>query len=137
MLTQGELIVRYEGVQSFLTEGCLFLCLCSIAEQVMGQKIDILDTIRYCKRMGYIDSKNEMTEEGQCMYLRDLTGKVWEREEFKNLPAVVPDNMYTVEKWVNPNTGYTHFKRRFVDTLKNSVTVRDGYMIGYYGYIHG
>ena len=78
-----------------------------------------------------------MTVEGQCMFLRDLTGDVWERQEMKSLPAVVPDNMYTVEKWVNPRTGFTHFRRRFMDTVKNSVTVKEGSLICYYGYIHG
>ena len=47
-----------------------------------------------------------------------------------------PDEMYTVEKWVNLSTGRIHFRRRFVDTLTNSITVAQGKLERYYGYIY-
>lgn len=134
-MTQSAIVRRYEGVQTFLTEGCLFLSLCSIAEQVINGHIDILSTIQYAKAEGWIDSNNDMTKASQCALLGFLTGKQWRREEFTELPNPVPDEMYTVEKWVNLNTGFTHFRRRFVDTLTNSVTVAQGKLERYYGYI--
>ena len=107
-----------------------------VIEQITDTKVDILDAIKYCKKMGYIDSNGDMSIGGQCQYLRDLTGKNWTRDVKKELPAVVPDEMYTVEKWENARTGYPHFKRRFMDTLVNSVTVKEGIRVAYYCYSH-
>lgn len=126
---------RYEGAQSFLEVGCLFLSLCSIAEQVTQNDVDILGVLQYARKQGYIDENDDLTVEGQCKLLRDLTGAQWRREVLKDLPILVPDEMYTVEKWVNPRTGKTHFKRRPYDTLKNSLTVKEGARVAYYAYI--
>lgn len=135
-MTQEAVIRRYAGVQTFLTEGCLFLSLCSIAEQVANMHIDILSALQYAKSEGWIDQNNDMTEDSQCALLGFLTGKKWHREEFTTLPNPVPDEMYTVEKWLNPNNGFTHFRRRFVDTITKSVTVARGKLSGYYGYVY-
>jgi hypothetical protein len=135
-MTQSAIVRRYEGVQTFLTEGCLFLSLCSIAEQVVNGHIDILSTIQYAKAEGWIDSNNDMTEASQCALLGFLTGKQWHREFMKVLPTIVPVEMFTVEKWMNSRTGKTHFRRRFVDTLERSVTVTEGTCVGYYGYCY-
>lgn len=133
-MTQNAVEQRYKGVQTFLTEGCLFLSLCSIAEQVANMHIDILSAIQYAKTEGWIDANNDMTKTSQCALLEFLTGKKWHREEFTTLPNPVPDEMYTVEKWRNPKNGFTHFRRRFVDTLTDSVTVKMGKLVSYYGY---
>lgn len=133
-MTQEAVVRRYAGVQTFLTEGCLFLSLCSIAEQVANMHVDILSAIQYAKAEGWIDKNNDMTEDSQCALLEFLTGKRWHREEFTTLPNPVPDEMYTVEKW--RNDAFTHFRRRFVDTLTKSVTVARGKLSGYYGYIY-
>lgn len=135
-MTQSAIVRRYQGVQTFLTEGCLFLSLCSIAEQVANIHVDILSAIQHAKIEGWIDSNNDMTKASQCALLGFLTGKQWRREELKALPNPVPDEMYVVEKWVNPDNGFTHFRRRFVDTLVSSVTVTRGELSGYYGYIY-
>lgn len=134
VLNRDEMIKRYRGVQSFLTEGCLFFCLLSIAEEFLQKKLDLLDILAYAKKMGYIDAKNEMSEDSQVKLLRDLTGKQWKRTVLKELPLNVPDEMFTVEKWLNPRTGYTHFRRRYVDTLLDSVTVKEGALVAYYAY---
>ena len=133
-MTQEAVVRRYAGVQTFLTEGCLFLSLCSIVEQVANMHVDILSAIQYAKAEGWIDKNNDMTEDSQCALLGFLTGKRWHREEFTTLPNPVPDEMYTVEKWCND--AFTHFRRRFVDTLTKSVTVARGKLSGYYGYIY-
>ena len=133
-MTQEAVVRRYAGVQTFLTEGCLFLSLCSIAEQVANMHVDILSTIQYAKAEGWIDKNNDMTEAGQCALLGFLTGKQWHREEFTTLPNPVPDKMYTVEKWCKDKV--THFRRRFVDTLTISFTVARGKLSGYYGYVY-
>lgn len=133
-MTQTAIVRRYEGVQTFLTEGCLFLSLCSIAEQVANMHVDILSTIQYAKAEGWIDKNNDMTEASQCTLLGFLTGKQWHREELTVLPNPVPDEMYTVEKWCKDKV--THFRRRFVDTLTRSMTVAQGKLSGYYGYVY-
>ena len=133
-MTQNAVVRRYAGVQTFLTEGCLFLSLCSIAEQVANMHVDILSTIQQAKAEGWIDKNNDMTKDSQCALLGFLTGKKWHREEFTTLPNPVPYEMYTVEKWRRGKT--THFRRRFVDTLTNSVTVSKGELESYYGYIY-
>lgn len=135
-MTQSAIVRRYAGVQTFLAEGCLFLSLCSIAEQVVNGHIDILSTIQYAKADGWIDSNNDMTKASQCALLSCLTGKQWRREELKALPNPVPDEMYVVEKWVNPDNGFVHFRRRFVDTLAKSITVAQGKLEQYYVYIY-
>lgn len=135
-MTREDLIRRYNECQSYLTEGCLFLSLCSIIEEVTDKPLDILDTLAYAKSMNYIDSTHEMSVKGQLGLLQDLTGKHWLRQELKVLPIVVPAQMYTVEKWYNKNTGFTHFRRRYMDTLTKSVTVVEGKQEGYYAYIH-
>lgn len=135
-MNRQKLIARYKGVQTFLTEGCLFLSLLSIAEESRSKPFDCLDIIEYSRKMGYIDEKNEMSEDGQVSLLRDLTGKRWKRRIMKELPRSVPDEMFIVEKWLNPRTGFTHFRRRFVDTLTNSITVKEGALVAYYGYIY-
>lgn len=133
-MTQEAVIRRYAGVQTFLTEGCLFLSLCSIAEQAANMHIDILSALQYAKSEGWIDQNNDMTKDSQCALLGFLTGKKWHREEFTTLPNPVPSEMYTVEKWCRAST--THFRRRFVDTLTKSVTVARGRLSGYYGYVY-
>jgi len=135
-MTQNAIERRYKGVQTFLTEGCLFLSLCSIAEQVANMHIDILSAIQYAKAEGWIDANNDMTKASQCALLGFLTGKKWHREELTALPNPVPDEMYTVEKWLNPKNGFTHFRRRFVDTVADSVTVKMGKLVSYYGYVY-
>ena len=133
-LTQAAVVRRYEGVQTFLTEGCLFLSLCSIAEQVVNEHIDILSAIQFAKAEGWIDKNNDMTKDSQCALLGFLTGKKWHRDEMIYLPNPVPEEMYTVEKWRRDNA--THFRRRFVDTVTNSVTVAKGKFECYYGYTY-
>lgn len=133
-MTREAVVRRYAGVQTFLTEGCLFLSLCSIAEQVANMHIDILSALQYAKSEGWIDQNNDMTKDSQCALLGFLTGKKWHREEFTTLPNPVPSEMYTVEKWCRDST--THFRRRFVDTLTKSVTVARGRLSGYYGYVY-
>ena len=133
-MTQVAVVRRYAGVQTFLTEGCLCLSLCSIAEQVANMHVDILSTIQYAKAEGWIDKNNNMTKASQCALLGFLTGKQWHREEFTELPNPVPDEMYTVEKWCRDKV--THFRRRFVDTLTHSMTVAMGKLSGYYGYVY-
>lgn len=127
---------RFSGIQDMLkkvgTDGCLFLCLCSIIEEVMDAPCDFLGIVRLSMEKGYLTE--DFTVENSLAILYEYTGRVWKRTSVEKLPVDIKDNQYTVEIWYNENTKFTHFRRRCADTLRNSITVRDGTLIGYYIY---
>lgn len=115
-------------MQTFLTEGCYFLALMSIAEEVSGAPIDLLAAIALCRAEGWVTDDAYVTN--PTAILHALTGKRWTHKESTSLPDTVPDNMYTIQKWEHGAT--THFRRRYVDTLRNSLTVKVGTIHSYY-----
>jgi hypothetical protein len=127
---------RYSGVQTRLKNisdyGCLFLALCTIIEEVTGKEADIIGMIQLSRQKGWLSA--DYTVEDSIAILNEYTGKSFKREIFDFLPDTIRDNEFTIEKWYNPRTGYTHFKRRFVDTLLSSVTVKEGRIKEYYIY---
>jgi hypothetical protein len=127
---------RYAGVQTRLKNisdyGCLFLALCTIIEEVTGKEADIIGIIQLSRQKGWLSA--DYTVEDSIAILNEYTGKSFKREIFEFLPDTIKDNEFTIEKWYNPRTGYTHFKRRFVDTLLSSVTVKEGRIKEYYIY---
>lgn len=127
---------RYSGVQTRLKNisdyGCLFLALCTIIEEVTGKEADIIGIIQLSRQKGWLSA--DYTVEDSIAILNEYTGKSFKREIFETLPDTIRDNEFTIEKWFNPRTGYTHFKRRFVDTLLSSVTVKEGRIKEYYIY---
>lgn len=127
---------RYTGIQSvFINAGesaCLFFCLLSIAEEIKKEELDFIYCYNIAISRGYIDK--EFYIKNHEALLQDLTGKKIKKITTKQLPKVIPDNMYSVEKWYNPRTKYTHFKRRGFDTLDKSITVKEGVISEYYLY---
>lgn len=128
---------RYEGLQSLLKacggEGCLFLTVLSIAEDATETPIDLIDAIHLCLKKKWIAPDFECLN--SLAILNHFTpGKVWCRQEVPRLLVPVRDNEYTVVNYYNPGTEITHRRRRSYDTLKSSVTVRDGYIKSYYIY---
>lgn len=119
---------RYSGLQTRLdgidSDGCYFLSLVSIAEEVNGGRVDLVDAVNKATAAGLV--KDRFTVQSTEGLLAMLTGKKWARTDSKTLPKEIPDEMYTVEVWKNPRTGFTHFRRRGFDTLASSVTVREG-----------
>ncbi len=134
---------RYAGIQTKLKNisdgGCLLLSLCSIIEEVTGEYIDLITVIQTSRAKGWLTEDYEVKDSPAL--LNAFTGKTWKRREVQTLP-LIKDNEFTIEKWyrevVDAATGkvtkYTHFKRRFVDTLVSSVTVKEGELKGYYIY---
>ena len=127
---------RYIGIQSKLKDianyGCLFLCLCTIIEEVTGKEADLIGIIQESKAKGWL--ADDFTVNDSIAILNAFTGKNFKRDVVKVLPTIVNENDFTIEKWYNPKTKGNHFKRRFVDTLENSVTVRIGKIEAYYIY---
>lgn len=127
---------RYIGIQSKLKNiadyGCLFLSLCTIIEEVTGKEADLIGIIQESKSKGWV--RDDYTVENSIAILNAFTGKKFRRNIVKELPENIGDNEFTIEKWYNPKTKGNHFKRRFVDTLVNSNTVRIGTIEAYYIY---
>ena len=118
---------RYEDAQRVLWNmkyACFFLSLLSIAEEVTGKKIDLLDAARHCQQKGWIDG--EFTVLHDCRILSWLTGRKAAKE--------VKGSQYTVEKWLAKDGKSNHFRRRYFDVYNGSVTVRDGTRTCYYVY---
>ena len=131
-----QLASRYKGVQTKLkyisSDGCLFLCLCSIIEEITGQPADIINIVQESMAKKWLD--NEFTVLDSLALLREFTGKTFRRLEVKKLPDVIKDNEFSIEVWQMPGSKGKHFKRRFVDTLIDSQTVKYGNIIEYYIY---
>lgn len=127
---------RYSGLQTLFgvahDTSCLFLCMLSIAEEQTGHDIDFITAYQSCLKAKAIDEQFYCVN--QELILETLTGKKWIKQTLSKLPDAVPNKMYTVEKWYNPRTNFTHFKRRAFDTLKSSVTVKEGRLVEYYTY---
>lgn len=134
----SQLKSRYSGIQTKLDRigesGCLFLALCTIIEEVTGYPVDLIGVVQESMARGWI--LKDFTVQDSLSLLSAFTGKAWKRKEVTNLPDVIKDNEFTIEKWFNPRTRFTHFKRRFTDTLVSSVTVKEGKIQEYYIYYY-
>ena len=127
---------RYEGIQTVFEKAgesaCLFLSLLSIAEEYTGLPVDFIVAYRKCIDLGLIEKDFFCNDQEKILY--EFTGKKWNKTIVKELPNPVSENTFTVEKWHNDRTGFTHFRRRGFDTLKSSVTVKEGKIVEYYCY---
>ena len=125
---------RLKGIDS---DGCHFLTLCSIAEDVLGAPIDLIEAVNIAYNENLIDKKDVFYVKDSCALLSVLTGKQWTRKEiaakdFK--PEEVGEHDYTEAVYFNIETGFHHYRRRGYDTLVHSVTVEKGYIKKYYMY---
>lgn len=132
---QTKMLKAADDIKQFGDYSCLFLCLCSIAEEYNEShhsryRVDVLADYLACRSKGYIGE--EFFVKDSPAVLEYLTGQKWKREIVDELPDTVPDNMYTVERWYNQKTRYTHFRRRWGDTITDSNTVRNGKLTNYY-----
>lgn len=136
---------RYSGIQDILGDckdgGCHFLILLSIAEEcrkdllkIENYYIDLIEAIRVSHQNGWFTEYFWGTE-NQLKLLEYYTGKKWTRSQMvQDIPGNLKKNQFTEVVYQNDSTGYNHFTRRYLDTLKNSVTVKNGYILGYYIY---
>lgn len=124
---------RYYGLQTILgkcgSEGCHFLTLCSIIEEVNNEPLDLIEAIRVAQSKGWFDTN--FYGKAADLFLNHFTGKKWSRKKVDVLP-VIKGNEYTEAVYYNSDTGYFHYRRRGFDTIVDSVTVRDGIIVEYY-----
>lgn len=125
--------VRYSGMQDdFLllgNYGCHFLVLCSIAEEFNNEQVDVLTALQLARNTHLIDDTCFVLD--NCKLLEKLTHKKWTMRTVRALPVVIADNEYTELVFHNKRTGCKHYRRRAVDTLRNSLTVKEGYILEY------
>lgn len=125
---------RYNEIQSILGKcyeyGCHFLSLLSIIEEVNNEPVDLIEAIKICQSKGFIDS--EFFVKAGDELLEYFTGKKWTRKTVETLPKKIEDNWYTEAIYFNPRTNLYHYRRRGWDTLIDSKTVKEGYVIKYY-----
>ena len=135
-MTQNDVKERYEGIQTALKMAgdyaCLFLSVLSIAEEYTGLPVDFIMAYRKCLELGLIRKDFYCNDQEKMLY--EFTGKKWKKTIVKELPDPLPDNTYTIEKWYNKRTNFNHFKRRYFDTLVDSKTVKEGFILEYYCY---
>lgn len=125
---------HYEYLQSIFAvahdNSCHFLTLCSIAEEATDQWVDVVKAMKMLQSKGLMDDEFFIKDDG-CKVLSLLTnGKKWTRKDVETL-GIIHDNDYTEAEWFNPRTKFTHFRRRYFDTLRDSVTVKEGYIRRY------
>ena len=118
-----------------MREGCFFLSLLSIAEEFNGQKVDLIDAVNMAFDNKYVTS--DYTVKKDCELLSKLTGRKVTKK-VTSVCGVLDDNEYSIVKYLNKEKTANHFRRRYFDVYTNSMTVKEGTLVGYYIYtIHG
>lgn len=129
---------RYEGLQTLFLKAhessCHFLTLCSIADEYRHDHslpyIDLIEAIRTCVSKGLIDGEFYVKDDGTNILSLLTDGKKWTRKDVETL-GQINDNDYTEAVYYNPRTQFKHFRRRYFDTLSDSITVKEGSIIQY------
>jgi hypothetical protein len=126
---------RFDNIQRYLARideyGCFFLSLCSVAEDYLKKKVDLVDAVRFAVEQGVITP--DYTVKDDVKLLSHLTGKRVSKRTADRC-GVLKANEFSIEKWYNPRTGYNHFKRRYFDVYHDGVTVKEGYIMCFYIY---
>jgi len=132
------------GLQNQFTamgdSSCYFLCLCKIAEEVIGGvDLDVIHSFDECVKRNYI--KYNYADPGHAdncfvldpvRILGEITGRAWSLRKITDPQQIMGwkagDNEYTVQRWCRKTTGkeITHFRRPTWDSLLNSQTVKYG-----------
>lgn len=128
---------RYSGIQTVMgmcnKYGCHFFVLLTIIEEVTKKNVDLIEAIRISMSKGWMKSDFEVRD--GIAILNYFTGKKWTRSErLTKLPAIIKPNQFTEANYYNPRTKLEHFRRRNLDTLTSSVTVKEGSIRYYYIY---
>lgn len=119
----------FGGIQSKIKMigdyGCYFL---SIAANFKYEG-DLVDLYEYCLLNKYI--KEDCTVIQPAKIAGYLSGRKYQVSIIEKLPENIGPNDFYVECWFNKRTGFTHFRLPDLDTLKSSVTVKEGCVASY------
>ena len=144
-MTIPEIKARYNGIQTmmknFSDSSCNLLSLCTIIEEITGKPADLIGIVQWGKSTKVTNSNKNVIDDDWTVndnfaILSKFSGKTkWKRTEVTKLPDNIKDNQFTFEIWKKkPTDAAMHVKRRFVDTLINSQTVKIGSIAKYYIY---
>lgn len=128
---------RYSGIQTVLKncgeEGCHFLTLCSIIEEVIHKPLDLIEVIWFCKRQNIIEDDFYVND--GLKLLNYYTNKKWSRVETTITPTL-KENEFLEVIYYNKKTELFHYRRKEFDTLSFSKTVKEGKVLKYYIWRH-
>lgn len=144
-MTITQIKNRYSGIQTlmknFSDSSCNLLSLCTIIEEITNKPADLIGIVQWGRNTHVVNSTkfvidSDWTVNDNFAVLSKFTGKKkWRRTEVTELPKKIADNQFTFEIWKKkPTDAAMHVKRRFVDTLINSQTVKNGQIVKYYIY---
>ena len=144
-MTLTQIKNRYNGIQTlmknFSDSSCNLLSLCTIIEELTGKPADLIGIVQWGRNTLVKGTDKPVVEEDWTVndnfaVLSKFSGKKkWKRTEVDKLPKKIKDNQFTFEIWKKkPTDAAMHIKRRFVDTLINSQTVKNGTIVKYYIY---
>lgn len=128
-MTLEQIKNKWGGIQTCWKDGCYFFSLLTILDEA-DASYNLFEFTHMCIDAGYMDPDGFVRD--PLAILSAGSGKMFTMRIVEKLPSHIDANEFTVEKWYNKTTGYTHFRRRFVDTLLSSQTVAKGQLIGYY-----
>ena len=120
-MTLNQVCGKWTGIQTFLKDACYFMCLCTIADE-LDSKYDFIDAINMCIDRGWMRGDGYIVDALSVLW--QLTGRQFKLEKLDCVPDKVKESQFTVLKYRRGDI--THFRRRFVDTVVNSQTVKYG-----------
>ena len=144
-MTLTDIKNRYNGIQTLLKNfsdsSCNLLSLCTIIEEITKKPADLIGIVQWgrntlVKGTDQCVIDGDWTVNDNFAVLSKFSGKKkWRRIEVTELPKKIKKNQFTFEIWKKkPTDAAKHIKRRFVDTLINSQTVKTGKIVKYYIY---
>ena len=117
---QQTIKARYENLQQIALNcskyGCFFCSLLSIIEEYTGKKLDIIDSYYKCINAKVMNDNFLVLNKVKLLEL--FTIDYIHFRQSKNINEKIADNEYTIIKY--SKNGKTHFKRKYIQTYKNS-----------------
>lgn len=113
-------------IKNMASDGCYFLAICELGERIAHRPVDAIETAVVAIKSKW------MTESFKVEHPETILEFITDRKFKVSCPKTKPEGcMFYIEKWHNNRTGFDHFRLHDWDSLKNSVTVREGYIEDY------
>ena len=124
---QQAIKARYENLQQIALNcskyGCFFCSLLSIIEEFTGKKLDIIDSYYKCINAKVMNDNFLVLDKVKLLEL--FTIDYVHFRQSKNINEKIADNEYTIIKY--SKNGKTHYKRKYIQTYKNSLLSNSKY----------
>lgn len=124
---QRAIKARYENIQQIALNcskyGCFFCSLLSIIEEHTGKQLDIIDSYYKCINAKVMNDNFLVLDKVKLLELFTIDYVHFRLS--KNINEKIADNEYTIIKY--SKNGNTHFKRKYIQTYKNSSLTNSKY----------